>query len=386
MTPTSRHDQRIVLIAGEASGDLHAARLVRHLLGARPGLRIQGMGARRLREAGADILWDCSDFSAMGVYESLKRVPRLWLVLRRLKAVLRRDPPDLLILIDFGAFNMRILAFARSLGIPTLYYIPPGCWAKEMLDVTRRVAALADYVATPFSWSERLLRQAGGRAEFVGHPILDVLSDRTAPLDIGPGSGPLIAVLPGSRRAEVTHILPLMGQALRIVRQTRSDITPVISCAPTIDRSHLEALAGKHLPDAAITDNTHGLLREAEVGLIASGTATLEAAAFGLPMVVVYAASWVSWIQYWLFLRRRLQYIALPNILAGREIVPERYKGRSLAKLIAEDVLRLVVDPALRDRMKAELASVVGGLGGPGAAQRTAEIALSLLDGAGTRR
>ncbi len=384
MTPMPDSRQRVLLVAGEASGDLHGARLVRQLRAARPELRIQAVGARRLREAGAEILCDCSRFSALGVYEALKRVPRLLLVLRRLRALLASDPPDLLVLIDFGAFNMRLLRFAHERGIKTLYYIPPGCWVKRMVSATRRVAALADYIATPFPWSERLLREAGGRAKFVGHPLLDLLEELPPAEEPPPGEeSPIVALLPGSRDAEVRHILPLIARALRLVLRRHPKLRPVVSCAPTIARPYLEHQVRRWLPEAEITEDTYRLLRGARVGVIASGSATLEAAIVGLPMVVVYAGSWVSWIQYLLFVRGRIKYIALPNILADRELVPERYGERGSPEEIAAEVTRLIEDRSARDTMKGELKRVVSELGTPGAARRTAELALALLEGRG---
>jgi lipid-A-disaccharide synthase len=375
---------RVLLSAGDPSGDLHGARLARELLSRRDDLYLFGLGGPRMADAGVVVTHDNQGCSAIGVFESLKVVPRLWRIMGCLRDWLGALPPDLLVLIDYGAFNMRLAQAAKEQEVPSLYYIPPGCWSREMRPVTQRVASLATRIATPFVWSAELLREAGATATFVGHPLLDGLpfapmreAARQA-LSLSEGERGL-ALLPGGRDAEVRYILPLMLRAAGIVRGAEASVVPLVSCAPGVARGRVERMIAALCPGARIAERTADLLAGADAGLVKSGTITLEAALAGLPMVVTYAAAAISKLQWVLLARKRVRFISLPNILADEGFVPELYDKSGTPARLAEECLSLLRDPERRRTMAEGYATMRRRMGEPGAAERVADLVEEML-------
>lgn len=372
---------RVVFSTGEASGDAYAALLkqrMEHLLRVR-GRDIstwtwEGNVGAASRNAGIQILADSSSWGAIGLGAALRSAPKVFAGLMRLKRALRREPKGLFIPIDFGFANVKAARIAKSLGWKVLYFMPPGSWRRDRQAFN--LASLADAIVTPFSWSAEMLSEAGASAYWFGHPLLQrSRMARTAGEDEVERRG--VAVLPGSRFAELGQLLPVIARALRDFGE------PVtLSVAPTFAADEVErgwrALSGRE--GDRFERGTHELLRHAKAGIVCSGTATLEAAICGCPQVVVYRVGWVSVLQA-IVTRFHVQFISLPNILLGENLVPELIQGKATPEAIRERLEGLMAEGAERDRQLEGYRRIKEMLGPDDALDRTAELAIGLAEG-----
>jgi lipid-A-disaccharide synthase len=367
----------VLLVAGEASGDLHGATLARALVSLAPGIRLAGMGGARMGAAGVRLLHGIDRAAVVGVTEVLGRLPALLRILRDLRRCLRERRPSVLVLIDFPDFNLRLARHARTLGIPVVYFIPPQVWAWRRgrlrvmaRDVTRVLAV--------FPFEVGFYREAGVPVEFVGHPILDVLPplDREAARRGLAAAEPLIGLLPGSRVEEVRRHLPLLLHAAAAIRDRVPAARVVLALAPTIAPAVAKALVRDSRVDVRILPGeAYRVMAGADLLLVASGTATLEAACYGTPMVVVYRLSRVSYVLARLLVRG-VRHICLPNIIAGRGAVPELIQGQATPARVARAGLALLADEAERAAQQAALHDVRVRLGDAGAGERAARAVL----------
>jgi lipid-A-disaccharide synthase len=366
--------REILILAGEASGDLHGAILAERLRALRPGVPLTGTGGARMRAAGVEMLEEHE--GVVGFVEVLKHIPSHYRLLRRLTARLATGRVGLVICIDYPGFNMRVAAAAAARGVPVLYYITPQVWAwragrlKKMATVITKAA-----VILPFE--EALLRGAGVDATFVGHPLLDraqaLPSATEARTKLGlPTSGEMLALFPGSRAQEIRrHLAEFLAVAEELKRR-RPGLHVVLSVAPTID------LRDDEVPVPLIRSASFDVLRAADVALCKSGTTTLEAAVAGTPCAIVYRTSAISYA-----IARRLvkiEHIGLLNIVAGRAVAPEFVQDAFQTQPVADALEPLfVAESAARVAMLAGLADVRARLGTPGASLRVAEMAAGML-------
>ena len=386
---------RIMIIAGEASGELHGAGVVAALKARRPEIDILGIGGDRMEMAGCELVYHIERFSVMGLTEVLRHLPFVRRALRRLDGLLESRRPDVLILIDYPDFNLRLARKARNRGIPVLYYISPQVWAWRARRI-RTIVNLVDCMAVVFPFEEALYEKTGGKVVFVGHPLLEVLESRQTRADFCAGAGldpdrPIIGLLPGSRTMEVERMLPAMVGTLRTVQRDLPGVQGVIGLAPTVSRSGLAAcLAGRAgseegARDVPVVENsTYEVMNHADLLLVTSGTATLESACFGTPLLVLYRMSRLSW-----WIARRLVNvpdIGLVNVVAGRRIAPEFLQDEVDPNVLSPVVLDLLREPEKRRAMTRELRQVRDRLGTPGASSRVAELALDMVDGKGDDR
>jgi lipid-A-disaccharide synthase len=377
----------VLLVAGEASGDLHGATLARALTALAPGVRISGMGGDRMADAGVRLLRRVERVTVVGGTEALGRIPALWSAFKVLRGQLRHRPPRVLVLIDFPEFNMRLARVARSVGVPVVYFIAPQLWAWR----PRRVHAMARNVSRVlaiFPFEVGLYQEAGVPVEFVGHPVLDVLPaiDRDAARrGLAADGETLVGLLPGSRDTEVRRHLPvLLGAAARI-RARRPRTRFALPVAATIPPASLtDAVRASGLPVDVLPGDAYRVMAVADLLLLSSGTATLEAACYGAPMVVLYRLSALSHA-----LARRLvrgvSHISLPNIIAGREIVRELIQDQATPDALAAAGLELLEDDVARATQRAALLEVRGRLGEAGAGVRAARAVLRERDGTAGR-
>jgi len=369
-----------MLVAGEASGDLHGAALCRALRELDPCCRLFGMGGGRMAAEGMDVLVDVTAKAVTGGSEAFGQIPRLYRAYRELRAVLEGpDRPSVLVLIDFPEFNLRLARAARRARVPVVYFIPPQVWAWRpwRVNMIRQVVSL---VLAVFPFEAPLYRRAGVPVEFVGHPLLDQLqaapvrevarrrlgiADRTA----------VVALLPGSRRQEIVRMLPPMRNAAAEIARAAPGTRFVLGLAPTIDR----ALVTQHLaggPPVEIVENqTHDVIRAADLALVTSGTVTLEAALLGTPMVVFYRLSLASELMVRLLIR--VPWVSLANLTLGRAVVPELYRQTMMDERLAREALRLLTDAGARDSQRAAFGELAGQLGEPGVATRAARRVLA---------
>jgi lipid A disaccharide synthetase len=447
----------IAILSGELSGDLIGGALAQELRRLAPDIALWGLGSSAMRDAGVDLLADSAGWGAVGLTLGIAKVPGfLFNILPRVKGQLRKRRPDVVVLIDFGAFNVPVARYARRIGLKVCYYFPPGSWRRTGTQGAA-LAKITDLLVTPFAWSAERFQSLGANAVNVGHPMLErvrAVMTRTefaAHFDMDP-SRPIIGLLPGSRHHEVTHLMPVLVDAARLIYQQIKDAQFVIGVAPTITAekmatyltAHKELLerwndiwlefaqeaetklwkpvvrtasaltpqSGRKLvtvggvvvseetlqeemqarrrseklrsqlplpPTVLAKGLTYDVMAHSDVLLTCSGTATLEAALFGTPMVILYRGPRIMEIEYKLRrIEKRIPHIGLPNILADRRIVPELIQWAAIPETIAAHALELLNNLETRHRMKQDLLAVRAQLGEPGASERTARLVLEL--------
>jgi lipid-A-disaccharide synthase len=372
---------RVLLSCGEASGELYAAELVRELVELDPRVHCFGLGGDRLREAGAEILVELRDISVIGLVEVLGKLPALKKALSTLVEAASDRRPDVAVLIDFSGFNLRLSNRLKALGIPVVYYVSPQVWAwrrGRLKTIRRNVEKML--VILPFE--ESFYRDAGIAVEFVGHPLVDLVRSREdrptffhrLGLD---ASQPLVAIMPGSRPREIELHLPVLAEAIRRMHARRPDLQFVLLKAPTIEGSVVAAGLGEtassvHVQSEAVYEG----LSHADVAIVASGTATVEAALCGTPMVVVYRVGGLSYRLGKPFVR--VPHYAMVNLIAERALVPELIQEDMTGERVVAETLRLIEDPEAADSMRRGLQEVKARLGGGGASRKAAQEVMSL--------
>ncbi len=372
--------KRVMIIAGEASGDLHGAKLVRAMREKNNGLFFCGIGGQFLKDAGVRILVDASKLAVVGITEAFFKMPNLLKGMAVAKKNLKTLHPDLLILIDFPDFNLNVAAFAKKLGIPVLYYISPQIWAWRPGRV-KKIGELVNHVAVILPFEEDFYRKHEIPVTFVGHPLLDTnLSPQDTALEKPAEDVTVVGLLPGSRDREIARLLPVMLDAARILAGRISNVKFIISQAPAVKRNYMEDIINKHGGSAGfeiITGDVGKVLERCELVIAASGTVTLEAAISGTPMVIIYKVSSAS---YWLGRAMvRVKHIGLVNLIAGKEIIPELLQDEASPRRIADTVLEMLSDVSGLERLRNELLGIKDALGGPGASERVADIAVGML-------
>jgi lipid-A-disaccharide synthase len=371
---------RLLVSCGEPSGDLYAADLVRHLRGrmASPP-DVFGLGGDRLAAEGARLLAHVRDLAVVGLWEVVSHLPRFRGIFRDLLAEVDRERPDLAVLVDYPDFNLRVARALHRRRIPVVYYVSPQVWAWR----PRRMSAIRDHVAhmiVIFPFEAKVYEEAGVPVTFVGHPLVDIVAPERDRNGFLAGNGldparPVLALLPGSRRKEIAHNLPPLAGAVRLLAQRRPDLQFLAAVAPSIDPRTLRA--GLPANVALVQDRTHAVLSAANAAVVASGTATVEAALLGTPMVVVYRLSALTYHLGRRFVK--VPHVAMVNLIAQKAIVPELIQDAFTPERVADAVLPLL-GPA-GDEMRQALAEVRRRLGASGASARAAEVVISILTG-----
>ncbi len=373
----------ILIVATEASADLHAARVLDEVRRLRPDLHAFGMGGARLRDAGLECLRRAEEMSVMGIAEVLPRIPVILGILRELTEAARARRPRVALLVDSPDFNLRLARRLKRLGISVIYYVSPMVWAWRRRRV-RTIARTVDRMLCILPFEEQFYAGTGVSARFVGHPLAgqpppDAPQRYRAALGL-PTDRTTIALLPGSRRSEVKRIFPAMLDAAERIRARHPDAQFVVPLAPTLDDSSLRPYLARHatLEVKVAPSATTEVVGASDAALVKSGTSVLEAALMLRPMVVVYRLSWLSYLIGRLFVR--IAHFALVNVLAGRAVVPELLQRQATPERMASEIERLLEGGAARADQLRGLAEVRSALGEPGAERRVAEELVTRID------
>lgn len=372
---------KVMISVGEASGDLHGASVANALKNIQPDIKLFGMGGQAMRSAGVDIVHDIADLGVIGFVEVIKNLPRLFKLRDSLVELMHFERPDVLVVIDYPDFNMRLAAKAKEIGIPVVSYISPSAWAWRK-GRAKDVAKVVDQLAAIFPFEADVYREAGANVTFVGHPLMDIVRPSMSKAETyaffrADPNNPIVLLLPGSRTQEITNLLPVMLEAAAKIVEQVPNCQFYLPVASTISREILQNIIKNYSLEVTLTDeHTYDLMNIANTAIAASGTVTLEAALLKLPCVVIYK---MATLTYWLGkLLVKIPHFSLPNIVAGRQVIPELLQDDANADQIAKEVLPMLLDNQTKSRLQHDLAEVRQKLGDVGAVNRVARVILEV--------
>ena len=376
---------KMLISCGEVSGDIYAGALTSELVKLDSRVQVFGLGGDQMAAAGARLIGHYRGLSVTGLSEALAVLPRSLVMYRRLVDTMRKNRPDVLVTVDFPDFNFWLAAAARRLGIPVVYYVSPQVWAWRRGRL-RTLKQLVDRMLVIFPFEEEVYRNAGIPVEFVGHPLVDLAESRTArttlllELGLAPRA-PTVTLLPGSRPNEVRRLLPILFEAARITATRVPEVQFILARAPNLEDSLFSSLMRRREPwcPAVIEARTDDALSAADVVATASGTATVQAAIHGRPMVIVYRVSPLTYAIGRRFVR--VDNYGMVNLIAGKPIVPELIQERCTASAVAEEIVGYLTDHDRMNQTKASLQIVRERLGGSGASHRAAQAVLKVASG-----
>ena len=369
-------DPAILLLAGEESGDRHGAALVAELRLRWPRIRLTGLGGPRMKAAGVDLLADLDDLAVMGFAEIVTHLPFFLRLDTRIRGLLNRDAIDLVIAIDYPGLNLRVARSARKRGIPVLYYIAPQVWAWKAKR-TGRLVEDADRIAVIFPFEEEIFARKGGRVSFVGHPLLEESGGQPSRDSFCHDHGldsdrPILSLFPGSRVQELDQHLSLFLEVSHRIRARHPEVQVALARAASLPKGRFQGIG------AVVVDDGRSLLRHSRAALVKSGTSTLEAALAGTPFVTVYR---MNPITFWVARRLvKVDHIALANLVAGREVVPELIQSDATPESLTASLLPFLDEGSDTRRAAVKgLAGVRQALGTSGASRRVAALAAEIL-------
>jgi lipid-A-disaccharide synthase len=373
-----------MISCGEASGDLYAGALVGALRDSDPAVEVFGFGGGRMEAAGARLVGDYRGFSVTGLVEALRVIPKSWKMLRELSAEAERARPDVFVAIDFPDFNFRLLPVMKRLGVPVVYYVSPQLWAWR----PGRLETLKQYVSRMlviFPFEQAIYEKAGVPVEFVGHPLVDLAVPGRGRVELLHAAGldpqkPVVALLPGSRPNELTQILPTLADAAVMIRRQVPESQFLVARAPALDEALFaprERLRQAGVPCSVMTSAADDVLSAADVVVTASGTATVQAALHGRPMVIVYRLAPLTFAIGRRFVR--VHSYGMVNLVAGEPVVPELIQDAFTPENVARETVMLMTDTARAAAMRQALDGVRARLGAPGASARAAAAVLAVM-------
>lgn len=380
---------KIMMSAGEASGDLHGARLAKEMLEMEPDVKLFGFGGAKMAEAGVRLVRDCHDYSIMGVWEVVLGLGRLLQLEKTLVESMREEKPDLLLIIDYPDFNWRLAAKAKALGVPVFSYIPPSAWAWRK-GRAKKCAAIAKEIVTIFHHEIGPYVTAGANVSFLGNPLVDTvradMEPEAARAFFGLKDGERAALLlPGSRRQEISFLLPDMLKAVRILKEKRPETRFFLPVAPGLERQEIERHIEKSGASVELTEeHVYDLMGVADFAIATSGTVVMEAALMDLPAVVCYRMGRLNYAIGRMLVK--IDHFSLPNIILGEEAEPELLQDEVTPERIAEEAAKLYKGEPQRDSVMARLKVAVLQLGPPGASVRVAAHVLAAAAGRGNER
>ncbi len=373
--------KHVMIITGEVSGDLYGSLLVEQLKSLEPSIRITGIGGERMRRTGVETFLDSNDLSVVGIWEAIVRLPKLRKALETAKQQIATETPDLLVLIDYPGFNLRLAEFAKKRRIKTMYYVSPQIWAwgRKRINLVRRHV---DKMVVILPFEVELYQRAGVDVTYVGHPLLDIVRTnltRDEFLDVLslPRETRLIALLPGSRLHEITRHLDPLLKCVPLIRKHLKNVSFVVATLPNFEGLVRNEVARTGESIRVLTDHRYEALKHSDLAIVCSGTVTLEAALLDTPTIVIYKLALFSWAVGKMIVK--VPYISLTNLVAGTKVVPEYVQDAVNPDVLADEALRFLTDTEYRQGMRKQLETVRERLGPPGASRRTAQIALKMI-------
>ena len=373
-----------MISCGEPSGDLYAGALIAALRRREPGIEVFGLGGDRFKAAGGDLVADFHGLSVTGLTEALSVLPRSWRTLRLLATAARHRQPHALVVIDYPDFNFRLMRAIKKFGVPVIYYVTPQLWAWRAGRI-KTMKKTVDRVLPIFPFEEEIYQRAGIDVRFVGHPLIDLVAPEQSReqllrrLNLDPAK-PVVALLPGSRTNELERLAPVMAAAAPMIAAHVPGAQFVVARAPNLSDRLFEGFGLPGMTLRIVAGQTDDVLQAADAVVTASGTATVQTALHGKPMVVLYKLSPLTYR-----LGRRLALVdtyAMVNLIAGQRIVQELIQEDCTAEAVAAEAIRILTDPEYRESMIEHLAEVRRRLGGPGASERAADAVLDVVHSA----
>ena len=380
--------KRVMIVAGEASGDMYGASLVREAQRLDPAITFFGIGGPAMRSAGVTTLVDANEMAVMGLTEVLSHFRVISRAFATLKRILTADPPALLILIDYPGFNLRLAAAARKAGVRVLYYISPKVWAWRA-GRARTIAATVDHVAVIFPFEVPIYQRVGAAVTFVGHPLIDMVQPTMKPQEARiafglSGGRRTVGLFPGSRRSEIRALMPVIIESARLLKRQFPDLQFILPLASSLERSDLAPwLDGAGVEVSVIENRAYDVMQLCDAIIAVSGTVTMEIAFFGVPMVIIYK---VAPLTYAIGKRLvKVEHAGICNIVANERVAPELIQHDAEPVRIAAEVSRMLTDREYAAAMSAKLLAIREKLGTSGASARVAQLAVAML-GTGNRR
>lgn len=376
--------KKLMVIAGEKSGDLHASRIVASLKRLSPSMEVFGVGGERMARSGAEVLKDITGLAVVGFTEVVKSYFVFRRLFRYLLEVARRRQPDAVLLVDYPGFNLRLASALKSLGITVIYFVSPQVWAWGRNRI-QKMREFIDHMIVVFAFEVPMYEEAGISVTYVGHPLADVLHPSVPREEFRekqgiPSGAKVVALLPGSRVNEVRRHVPLMGKTAERIRGALEGTEFVLPAASAELAKECRRLLEEHCigaPVRILEDAAYDAVNASDAAIVCSGTATLETGCLGAPLVVVYRVSPLTYL-----IARRLvtiRNIGLINIVAGETLAPEFVQRRARPEAIAGEIVRFLSDSQLRGTIREKLSGVREKLGPPGAPERAARVILEVL-------
>lgn len=375
--------QHVVVVAGEASGDQHAADMVQELRRLNPVIKFSGMGGKAMRQAGVELIVDSTDLAVVGVVEVLARYGQIRRALNQLKAHLEKTKPQLIVLVDYVEFNLRLAKSAKAMGIKVLFYVSPQVWAWRPHRI-QKIGAVIDAMAVLFPFEVDVYKRSGIAVRYVGNPVVDQVKVSQSKGQLRDMLGlnvqqPVLGLFPGSRHSEIRRHWPVMVQACAQIMRGLPQVQLVAGVAAGVNvQTQLAPLVPKELEIKFVEGKSHEVMAASDAVLISSGTATLEAGMLQVPMAILYRVSPLSYA----ILKRFILVpdIGLVNIVAGSRIAQEFVQDQATPANLSAECLRLLTDTGYRERMHQALGVIKEKLGQGGGSRRVAEMAKELLD------
>jgi len=371
-------NKEIVIVTGELSGEIHAFHLINELKNF-VNFQFSGIGSSKLRDSGVEIVYDYKSISLTGLSEILSKLPSIYNALKRIKRHLREKKPSLLVLVDFPGFNMRIAKFAHRLGIPVVYFIPPQIWAwrkKRVFQIKRFV----DKVVCILPFEKKIYEDYSIDATYAGHPFMKIVRPSYTRKDFMKiagihGNGPVLTIMPGSRDNEIEKHMPVLMDIVEVVRKKIKNLTILLPLAENIDQKIIEKHCGNNIEITYLRNLSYDALSNSDLAIIASGSATLEAAILGTPTIVIYKVSAFSYLAARLLVK--INYISLPNIIAGKEVFPEFIQNFDVEK-IAEKALYMLNNG--KEKVKTEIDNIKRRIGNEDSYKTAAKTIVEFLE------